>query len=161
MAVFPMKPSAESTPKSSLEPSAESLPDSSVQSSTESGPEPSAQGDVDSPFRVCVDVRALSAFQSHQLLFEKHGMAWVLCDANESCTTAGHMVVFRGQVMMMNTYCDIVGCEKRSMHVNSPRNTRGLRVQSRTGGLAYTVFAARHETRMEEGVLLVVIRLGL
>lgn len=106
----------------------------------------------------CVDARALEGMD---LVFEKHMMKEVLCDAMGSCATGGHMVVWEGVAMMMRSYCESVGCVKRVLEVNSPRRLSGLRVDSKTAGLKYTAFAARWATRIEEAALSVAVRAGI
>lgn len=71
------------------------------------------------------------------------------------------MVVFKGKAMKKKIFCDMVGCKKKSMHVNSARYRRRLTVKSKTKGLEYTAFAPRHETRMDTDVLRAAIRVGL
>lgn len=114
-----------------------------------------------SPEEVCIDASALEHLDEKELVFKTHPTARVLCDASGSCATKGHMVTWNGKAMMMRTYCTIVGCEQRTMKVNSPRYTRGLRVTSKTDGLHFTAFAARYESRAEEGVLNAAVRMGL
>lgn len=109
----------------------------------------------------CVDARALAHMDSADLVYCRHQRTTVLCDANESCATPGHIVKFKGKAMMMVTFCHMVGCEKRSMHVNSPRYKRGVLINSSTVGLQYTAFAARYGSRLEEVVISVVVRMGM
>lgn len=110
---------------------------------------------------VCIGVDLLEGFASHQLVFEKHTLARVLCDPWNSCATKGHMVHYREKVMMMGTYCSIVGCERKVMKVNSPKYERGLKVASRTADLHFKAFAARYGTKAEEAVLAAAVRIGL
>lgn len=110
---------------------------------------------------VCVDANALEHLESEELVFSTHYLAKVLCDANNSCATAGHMVELRGRVMMMKTYCANVGCTEREMLVNSPKYQRGRRVKSNTEGLRYTALAARYSSRAEEIVLIAATRIGM
>ena len=111
----------------------------------------------------CVAVHALTEFQPHQLVFENHIRASVLCDEHNNCATPGHIVVFKNQAMMMGTYCSKIdgGCKKRVMDVNSPRIARGLRVQSFSTDLQYTAFSARYESVAEEYILSMIIRAGI
>lgn len=155
--VSPSQPSpsaSPSSPSAPLPPSLSASPAPTASISFEASPDTTEDG-------ICIDAKALRHFTSDQLVFQKHARAIVLCDKNESCTTPGHMVVYRGAAMMMRSYCDVVGCEKRVMEVNSPRYRRGLRVMSRTEGLEYTAFAARYGTRGEEVVMQVAVRVGL
>lgn len=110
---------------------------------------------------VCVDARALDHLPREELVFETHSWANVLCDRQGSCATHGHIVTFRDVPMMMGTYCELVGCARRVMEVNSPRRRRKLRVKSKTEGLEYTAFAARYQTFAEEFVLSTAVRLGM
>lgn len=99
----------------------------------------------------CIDSKALIHFGTDELVFKKHQMASVLCDSAGSCATPGHMVIWKGRGMMMKTYClEVARCHMEDILVNSPRWSVGKRVQSKTKGLAYTVFAARYETKLEE-----------
>lgn len=107
---------------------------------------------------VCVDVKALEGMD---LVFTKHVMASVLCDEFGSCATKGHIVTYHGEAMMMMSYCELVGCVRKVLLVNSPVRRRGLRVASRTEGLEYTAFAARFATRVEEVVLSAVVKIGM
>lgn len=126
---------------------------------TEPSTEPSLEPSPES--EVCIDAKSLRHLSMEDLVFEKHVWATVLCDENESCATGGHMVSFRGRPMRMKTYCSIVECVQRVMLVNSPRFSRGLQVKSNTGGLYFTAFAARYNTRIEEAMLSVAVRAGL
>lgn len=120
---------------------------------------------------VCIDARVFhgNATMHAQRLFEHDRMARVLCDPSESCATPGHMMVFHGTAMTMRRYCSIiettlngrVGCTARNMLVNSARYVSGLRIQSSTPHLQFSVLAARFETRLEEFVLRSAIHIGL
>ncbi|CDF38326.1 unnamed protein product [Chondrus crispus] len=109
----------------------------------------------------CIDARALGHLPSDALVFKKHAVSRVLCDENNSCATRGHMVLFHGHAMRMSTYCDSVGCKQAVVEVNSPRFSRGMRIESNTKELEYTVFAARHDTRAEESMIRIAVQLGL
>ena len=109
---------------------------------------------------VCIDASMLTNFASHELVFEKHVLAHVLCDMAGSCATRGHMVIHKEKAMMMKSYCEIVGCDEKIMMVNSPRYQRGLKVKSKSEDMHFTAFAARYETRGEEMVLSVAARYG-
>ena len=110
---------------------------------------------------LCIDAEALSHLQAHELVFEKHQLAHVLCDDTGSCATPGHIVVYNDKSMMMRTYCDIVSCRSEVKRVNSPSWRKGMRIASKSEGLEYTTFAARWGTRAEEHVLNAAIRVGL
>lgn len=110
---------------------------------------------------VCVDARALRGMPPHELVFENHWRARVLCDEMGSCATKGHMVSWQGNPMMMATYCEQVGCVTKTMMVNSPRWKRALKLDSRTDGLQYLAFAARYETKTEERLIKAAVRMGL
>lgn len=122
----------------------------------EATPKPSTEDEG-----VCIDVRALQQFDTSELVFKEHKWAKVLCDSDESCATAGHMVQFKGRAMMMMTYCTIIECTEREMYVNSPRYRNKLEIATNTEGLQFTAFAARYATRTEEVFLSAVIRVGL
>lgn len=109
----------------------------------------------------CIDVRALAHLEKHQLVFENHYMAKVLCDSSDSCATPGHIVQFNGKGMMMKTYCEMVGCRPVFMRVNSPRYSSGIRIESNTEGLQYTGFAAAYETYAEEATMAAMVHLGM
>lgn len=109
----------------------------------------------------CIDASALGHMLAEELVFDVHVVKAVLCDDQGSCATDGHIVEYQGRAMMMKSYCELVGCEKRVMEVNSPRQRRRLRVPSRTEGLEFTAFAARYSTRAEEMILAAAIRIGL
>ena len=112
---------------------------------------------------VCIGVHHLGKFEKRDLVFSNHRLTRVLCDVKDSCATPGHMVLYRGKGMMMRSYCDVVkgGCETRVMNVNSPRWKRGLTIESKSDDLSFTAFAARWESKVEEGVLQSAIRVGL
>ena len=110
---------------------------------------------------VCIDARALNHLPKDQLVFSKHAVSRVLCDEYDSCATSGHMVVFRGQAVRMGKYCDLVGCTEAVMEVNSARFSRGMRIESKTEGLEYTVFAARYNTQVEESMIRLAVQFGL
>lgn len=156
-------PTASLTPSSSLSATASASPAGGgglMEVTTTPG---SDDGGAPAPAEdpVCVDATALRHLPREELVFENHAFAKVLCDQQGSCATSGHIVSFHGQIMMMQTYCDVVGCEKQVMEVNSPRRRRRLRVPSKTNGLEYTAFAARFSTRTEEVLLKGLIRLGM
>lgn len=109
----------------------------------------------------CVDARALAHLGAGELVYGSHVKARVLCDATGSCATPGHVVVFKGETMMMRRYCEKVGCENDVIDVNSPTYRKALRVASRTGGLEYTTFSARYESSIEESVIRLAVRAGL
>lgn len=97
-------------------------------------------------------------------VFAKDYYSWVLCDASGSCATSGHMVAWNGQMMMMKTYCEVgaaAGCERKVMSVNSMKYKRRGRVESKTDGLQFGVFAAKWATSTEEVVLRGLMRMGL
>lgn len=109
---------------------------------------------------VCIAASMLSEFGAADLVYRAHRRAQVLCDMQGSCATEGHMVVYRGDAMMMETYCERVDvvCRRVATVVNSPRMRKGLRVASRTDGLEFTALAARFGTKVEEMVLGTLLR---
>lgn len=144
-------------------PSVSSTPQVTSSSHSVTSPSPSASSSVSSSSnKGCVDSRALSHFSKEELVFAEHRVARVLCDQNGSCATAGHMVMWEGAAMMMQTYCKVEGgCREEQMLVNSPRMAVKLRVRSKTEGLQYTAFAARFATGTEEMFLRALVRVGL
>lgn len=130
------------------EPSADASPDASPATS-----EPAEA--------VCIDAALLSHLPPSGLSFRTHRLARVWCDARGSCATGGHMVVWRGRVMMMRSYCGEVGCERAVRRVNSPRYRRGARVSSRSPGLVFMTLAARFESTLEELVIKAAVSVGL
>lgn len=109
----------------------------------------------------CVEIQALSHLKAADLVYRRPRMTHVLCDSNGSCATAAHLVTYDGQPMMMRTYCEIAGCKREAMLVNSPKYQRGLVVKSKTSGLHFTALAAKYETRVEEVILSVAVHFGL
>lgn len=116
-------------------------------------------GDVDG--NTCIDAQALAHLPESSLAWTKHAWATVLCDAEGSCATEGHIVQFEGVAMRMASYCEGRGCVEKRMLVNSPKYARGMRLLSRTQGLTYTAFAARYGTKVEEVLIAVALRAGL
>lgn len=115
---------------------------------------------------VCVAVHHLEDLSQEELVYKHHRLASVLCDRQGSCATPGHIVLHNGRSMRMSSYCSMVlgaddGCVSQTMYVNSVRYTRGRVVQSQTEGLLFTVFAARFDSRAEEAVLGMALRLGM
>lgn len=112
---------------------------------------------------VCIGAHLLTSFHKTQLVFDSHQKANVLCDQFGSCATPGHIVHWKGEAMMMRTYCKRVddGCNKQVMLVNSPRYERKLRVDSLSPHLSFTAFAARFESVGEELLLRSAVRMGL
>lgn len=112
---------------------------------------------------VCIAMSSLQEIPQHDLIFAEARRASVLCDVDANCATAGHMVVWKGSAMMMQSYCKrYANCVRRIMHVNSPRMRRGLRLRSaRTVGLEYTALAAQYESRIEEGLLSQLVHMGI
>lgn len=120
--------------------------------------QPSASAEAN---EICIAAKSLGHLPQHMLLYERHVLGRVLCDAQGSCATPGHMVHFHGEAMMMKTYCGRVGCEGDVMHVNSPRYRRNLRIPSDTDGLTFSTFAARYGSLAEEKVLRAVFWMGM
>lgn len=110
---------------------------------------------------VCIHSQHLSHLPYSALVFPRHVIANVLCDSFASCATPGHMVVYKGESMRMSGYCKIVGCQRERGLVNSPKYSRGGRVESNTRDLVFTMLAARFETRSEEILLAGLVRVGL
>lgn len=111
---------------------------------------------------VCIAVHLLAHIPDSSLLYDEPQTARVLCDANGSCATGGHIVKFQRSPMMMSSYCKrISGCVERIMWVNSPTYQRGLEVPSRSPNLTFTSFAARYETKAEELILQAAVHAGL
>ncbi|CAN8075631.1 unnamed protein product [Agarophyton chilense] len=110
---------------------------------------------------VCIAVHSLQHLAGSELMYARHRLARVLCDSNLSCATPGHVVVYQGSPMMMDSYCKLAACVDRIMHVNSPRYLRALRIPSSTEGLHFTAFAARYRSNVEERVLSTAVRIGL
>lgn len=97
-----------------------------------------------------------------KLIYRSHRRASVLCDANTSCATAGHIVVFKEEAMMMSSYCTLAGgCTKRLMHVNSPRMNRKLRLLTKTDGLQFTALASRYQSVVEERFLSTLVHMSM
>lgn len=157
------KPSAKATPSNSRKPNLSKTPRPTPTRKPRISPEAgggNALGGGDGE-GACVDARLVRHFAHHELVFERHVLRRVLCDEHDSCATAGHLVVYKGNPMMMRSYCLAVGCDMKVIHVNSPRLTRALRIASNTKQLEFTTFAARFETRAEERILSIAIRVGL
>lgn len=113
---------------------------------------------------VCIAASSLTHMDSSQLLYQSHRMAGVLSDGYDNCATPGHIVEYRGTLMMMKTYCslqDISGCAKRVRKVNSPKMSMGLRIVSNHRDLRFTALAARFETKAEENVFQSLTRFGI
>ena len=104
---------------------------------------------------VCVDSKLLNGLNHKELVFKEDVLAEVLCDIFGSCSTPGHMVVWKGKSMMMKRYCrsDGVKCRKEVIYVNSRKWGIGRRIKSNTVGLEFTTLAARYESWVEESVL--------
>lgn len=146
-----LPPSA--SPSDSLPPSVSSSP-SLPPSSTDS----ISLGDEN----VCIHAAALSHLPSDSLVYPTHRRATVLCDADGSCATPGHLVIYNHSPMLMRNYCACCAiCSRRVAFVNSPRMRVALRVRSQTRGLLYTALAARFETVAEERLLRALVRVGL
>ncbi|PXF42540.1 hypothetical protein BWQ96_07702 [Gracilariopsis chorda] len=110
---------------------------------------------------VCIAAKSLQHLPENMLLYSKHIPARVLCDAQQSCATPGHMVLYNGRPMMMRTYCQLVQCRSAVMPVNSVRYQWRWRLDSHTHGLSFLAFAARYQTRVEEHMLRTAVRVGL
>ena len=109
---------------------------------------------------VCIAVHHLGEMTKQDLVFDTHRLANVLCDASNSCATAGHIVVWKKQPMMMTSYCEIVGCTTKVTLVNSPKWRIGKRVDSHTNHLSFSALSARYETSAEEQLMSLAIRAG-
>lgn len=112
---------------------------------------------------VCIDAKLLSHLPSDELVFNHNRRAAVLCDANGSCATPGHMLTYKNKPMMMSTYCKLIDtpCSKRVMSVNSPRMKRALRIPSRTHELVFTPLSAQYGSVVEESVLSALVHMGI
>lgn len=111
---------------------------------------------------VCVATHLLQSLPKHELVYDTHQPAVVVCDPFRSCATPGHIVVWRGIPMMMRSYCDIIAsCKYAFMLVNSPKYRRGIQIKSDSPDLSFTSMAARYETRFEETLLTTAFRAGL
>lgn len=128
--------------------------------SPDAGDDPDDQ-DGEEGDAVCIDAEALSHLPGDQLVFENHRLARVLCDVYGSCATPGHVVMYRASPMMMKNYCEMAGCVKKVIRVNSLKYRRALLTPSKTQHLSYTALAARFATLAEERLLVAAIRLGL
>lgn len=122
---------------------------------------PSASGGPSPEGGVCVDARILRHLKQEELVLQRHVRARVLCDPDDNCATDGHMVMYRGQAMMMRTYCQRISCVERVMYVNSPRYRRGIRLASNTKDLQFTAFAAKYSSTAEETILSMATRIGM
>ncbi|PXF48234.1 Early nodulin-12A [Gracilariopsis chorda] len=110
---------------------------------------------------ICIGVHHLSHMAYKDLIYSSHRVARVLCDKSSSCATPGHIVLYKGEAMMMRKYCTITRCVQKIMRVNSPRYSRAARVDSHTEDLSFTAFAARYESAAEEHLLRAFVRIGL
>lgn len=152
--------------EASEDPSATGEDDESVDGATvDDDDDADAEGDDgdddDDEDEVCIGAHHLQGVDS--LVYDSHRKAKVLCDSMGSCATPGHIVHWKGEAMMMASYCELVeeDCVRKSMMVNSPSWRRGLRVKSLTTDLEFTAFAARYATRTEERLLTTAVRMGL
>lgn len=137
------------------------------------GPGNGGNGDV------CVAARQLRHLPRSALLYARHRLATVLCDAHGSCATPGHIIVHAGVAQTMATYCRLRlpmparatageagrvdgggggGCERRVMWVNSLKMRAQLRVPSDSPDMQFTAFAARFGTPVEEAILAMLLR---
>lgn len=152
--------------------------DSSPADSTQSSqPSPGASTNTDNVTTsdaepaVCIGAHHLST--THKLVFSDHKRASVLCDESNNCATPWHIVIYKQRTLTMHAYCEMhnVSCTRRVMLVNSPAYSVGLRiptVSSHHGrntnddiSLHFTVFAARHGTRVEVMLMRLLVSLGL
>ena len=109
----------------------------------------------------CIAFHHLERFNPADLVYKLDRLKTVYCDVWNNCATSGHMVLFKGSVMMMKSYCAVVHCERRVMEVNSPKYVRHLTVDSHWDKLKFTALAARFETIAEEKILQTAYRMGL
>lgn len=128
----------------------------SSQSSPSSSPSASDGG-------ICIAVDILEKYGSSSFVFKTHRQASVLCDAHENCATGGHMIVYKRVAMSMSTYCAMehVECVRRVKFVNSPRMKLGLRIRSNLEELEFTALAASKDSKVEKGVLKLLISVGM
>lgn len=110
--------------------------------------------------RGCIAVHHLRHLEKGKLVYGQHRWANVLCDDSKNCATAGHMVAWRGEAMMMKSYCRAVQCDRAVMMVNSPTYWGGEYVKSFSEQLVFSALAGRFETRIEEWALRVVMRMA-
>lgn len=68
----------------------------------------------------CVDVKILSHIHQEHLVFSINRLVRVLYDANSSCATSCHVVVYNQKSMMMRSYYQIVwSCIRKVMKVKN------------------------------------------
>lgn len=133
-----------------------------IASDNESVPSSPAPLFSPAPIPACIAVVHLLRVEVRDLIFRDHIRAAVLCDRRDSCATPGHMVIYNHVPMSMHSYCSrYTKCIRRIALVNNPRMRRGFRLASNTDGLQFTVFSARHETRLEESLLRLAISFGM
>lgn len=131
-----------------------------------SRPNESQSGDTPEPSEAesepCIAIDALQGFSKNQLVFKEHRRAAVLCDEMNNCATPGHIVVHSGTHMMMRSYCELLSasCKRTVKLVNSPLMKRGLRIASESHQLQFTALSARHETRLEELAMKLLLSTG-
>ncbi|PXF39796.1 hypothetical protein BWQ96_10493 [Gracilariopsis chorda] len=89
---------------------------------------------------VCIAAKSLRHLPENMLLYSKHIPARVLCDAQQSCATPGHIGLYNGRPMMMRTYCQLVQCCSAVMSVNSVRYQWRWRLDIHTHGLSLLAF---------------------
>lgn len=154
-------PSASTSSTSSTSPTFTHSPSVSESEGVTGAGETSEASESPDVNAVCVDMDALRGLRASDLVYASARRAAVLCDEQGSCATAGHMVDWHGETMMMKTYCEhYARCQRSVRTVNSPRMRRNLRIASRTSGLSYTPLAARFATSLEERLLRSVVRAG-
>lgn len=119
----------------------------------------------------CIETRMLlneSGLSVSSLVYTQDRRASILCDNFGTCTTPGHMIVYKSRPMTMRTYCSLSqdvlsthSCTNQVRFVNSPKFTPRSRFKSRTPQLLLTPFAATFETNLESAFLQIAIKLGL
>lgn len=112
----------------------------------------------------CIAVDALKHIHADNLVYREHLRSAVLCDANGSCASPGHIVEYGNAFMSMNSYCKLHalnGCTQTVRMVNSPKMSRGLRIDSRTTNLKFTALSARYQSQIEERILSLALAVGL
>lgn len=88
---------------------------------------------------VCIAAKALSTFAMSDLVSEDGDERTAkLCGKDKIYATPRCIFVHDGMAVIMKTYCDSVGFQKKVMKVYSPKMKYGLREKSNSEHLQYT-----------------------
>lgn len=112
--------------------------------------EPSPEPSLPIEGEECVDAQYVTRYGPDDLVHDPHILAQVLCPVNSSlpCGTPDHMLKIQGTPVSYRQFCDIVRCERTTMHVNSVLS-HIWEDEEHDRGIVLTMLDVRHPERVQ------------